>query len=330
MCGYAVGAAGAALAAAAATLRSFPLLAGAMLLAGAGNGANNLSRYAAGDVVPPARRGQAISMVVWGATAGALLGPNLLGAAGAWAGGLGLPELAGPFCLAAAGFGAALLLLAARLRPDPLEVARQLGGGVPGGAGARAASRPPALLRRPAVQVALGAVAGSYLVMVMVMSMTPVHMRGHHHDLAAIGLVISGHLVGMFALAPVTGWLCDRAGRLPVIAGGALTLALGSALAAVADPASTGELAVALFCVGVGWNLAFVGGSALLTDALAPGERAAMQGVTDAAAGGASALGSAAAGTVLQVAGFTTLGLVGAALILGLVLPLWARGWRAR
>jgi MFS family permease len=318
--GYVAGAVGAGVGLAAAVARSFPLLVAGMLLTGAGQAANQLARYAAADVVSEADRGKAISLVVWGATIGALFGPNLLEPAGAWAAGLGLPELAGPFAVAVVAFAAAGALLAGRLRPDPLAVARRLAAEHPDPAERAAPAEPlRAVLARPAVQLAFAATVGSFLAMVMIMSMTPVHMRDHHHSLGIIGVVLSGHLVGMFALSPVTGWVTDRAGRRPVIAAGALTLGAGAVLSATAAPDASGTLMLALFLVGLGWNLGFVAGSALLTDALAPAERAPLQGIADATAGAASGLGTLAAGLVVEAGGYPTLGLLGAGLMLALL-----------
>jgi MFS family permease len=131
--------------------------------------------------------------------------------------------------------------------------------------------------------------------------------------------VLSGHLVGMFALSPVTGWVTDRVGRRPVIAAGALTLGAGAVLSATAAPDASGMLMLALFLVGLGWNLGFVAGSALLTDALAPAERAPLQGIADATAGAASGLGTLGAGLVVEAGGYPTLGLLGASLMLVLL-----------
>jgi MFS family permease len=319
--GYMVGALGAGAGMAAAVAGSFPLLVAAMLFTGAGQAANQLARFAAADVVPEADRGRAISLVVWGATIGALFGPNLLDPAGAWAGELGLPELAGPFAVAVVAFVAAGALLAGLLRPDPLAVARRLASRHPDPAEAAApAESLPAVLGRPAVQLAFAAIVGSFLAMVMIMSMTPVHMRDHHHSLGVIGAVLSGHLVGMFALSPVTGWVTDRVGRRPVIAAGALTLGAGAVLSAMAAPPASGMLMLALFLVGLGWNLGFVAGSALLTDALAPAERAPVQGIADATAGATSGLGTLGAGLMVEAGGYPTLGLLGAVLMLALLM----------
>jgi hypothetical protein len=81
-----------------------------------------------------------------------------------------------------------------------------------------------------------------------------------------------------------------------------------------------------LFLNGIGWNLAFVSGSALLTDALSPADRTSIQGLADLLMGLMGAIGSAAGGVVLGVWGFGMLNLLGAGL---LVLPL-AAGWLQR
>jgi MFS family permease len=94
-----------------------------------------------------------------------------------------------------------------------------------------------------------------HVVMVGVMTMTPVHIRSAGHDAAhtlrLVGLVLSAHIAGMFAFAPVFGWLTDRLGRRPVVGIGILLLLLACAVAGTArhDPA---RLAAGLTLVGLG------------------------------------------------------------------------------
>src|SRR6266487_1527478 len=75
--GYGLGVVGSALGMAGVLTRSFPLLLLGMALFGVGNTSNLLARYAAADVSPGSQRGRSIGFVVWGATAGSVLGPNL-------------------------------------------------------------------------------------------------------------------------------------------------------------------------------------------------------------------------------------------------------------
>ena len=105
--------------------RSFPLLLLGSVLIGFGNASNQLSRYAAADLFPASRRASAIGIVVWGATFGAVIGPNLVGWAGQLGESIGLPPLAGAYLLPIIFVGSAAVLSFAMLRPDPYRLADQ-------------------------------------------------------------------------------------------------------------------------------------------------------------------------------------------------------------
>jgi MFS family permease len=323
--GYGIAVLGALLGVAGVLARGFPLLLIGMTLFGIGSTSTMLARYAAADVSPGRQRGRAIGLVVWGSTAGAMIGPNLLGAAALVAVPLGLSVIASPFLIGVAGYGLAALLTLALLRPDPLAVARQIH---ERGATPRPAeqARPlRTILRQPMVRIALGALMTSQLVMIATTSTSPLYLRDQGHHVHTVGLAVSLHLAGMYAMSPLTGWLCDRFGRLTVIGAGAAVLVAAVVFAALA-PGSDSELVIAaLFLNGVGWNFGFVGGSALLTEALAPTERAVMQGLADLLIGLMGALGSAVGGMILGAWGFPVLNLVGAALVLGPVAMGWLR-----
>jgi MFS family permease len=151
--------------------------------------------------------------------------------------------------------------------------------------------------------------------MVLVMTMTPLHMTEHGHDLAAVGIVISGHTLGMFALSPVSGRLTDRIGMVPVILAGMGVTASASGLAAIAPPEGGILLFIALFLLGYGWNMGYVAGSALLTHGLSLAERTRVQGLTDGLIWSSAAAASLGSGVVVAAANFATLGLLGAALV---------------
>ena len=104
--------------------RSFPLLLLGSVLIGFGNASNQLSRYAAADLFPAARRASAIGIVVWGATFGAVIGPNLIGWAGQLGESIGLPPLAGAYLLPIVFVGSAAILSFSLLRPDPYQPGR--------------------------------------------------------------------------------------------------------------------------------------------------------------------------------------------------------------
>lgn len=315
--GYALGVLGAVLAVLALVVRSFPLLLVGTFLIGVANSSNQLSRYAAADLVPARRRASALGTVVWAATIGAVIGPNLIGVAGSIAENLGLPSLAGAYLLPAGFVALAAILTFTFLRPDPYLLAdpsaRHL---ETDGAGHPVRS----LLRRPSVAIALIALIVNQAVMVLVMTMTPLHMTSHGHGLAAVGLVISGHTFGMFALSPISGRLADRFGPPPIVAAGLVVSGIAAGLSALAPPDGGLLLGFALFLLGFGWNLGYVAGSSILTGGLAVRERTRLQGAADALIWSSSAIASLASGVIVAAASFTALGLLGAALIVG---PAW-------
>ncbi|HET7704017.1 MAG TPA: MFS transporter [Candidatus Limnocylindrales bacterium] len=313
--GYGVGVAGALVSTVAVIAGSLPLLLLGTILIGFGNASNQLSRYVAADLFPADRRASAIGIVVWGSTVGAVVGPNLVAPAGSLAMALGLPQLSGAYLVPMAFVGAAALLTMLALRPDPDQLAdASARHDHPGGARSTAASL-AAVLARPNVPVAIVSLVTVQVVMVLIMTMTPLHMTAHGHDLAAVGIVISGHTLGMFGLSPLTGRLTDRLGPIPVILAGLGVSALAAVLAAVAPPDGGVVLFIALFLLGYGWNLGYVAGSALVTHGLSLAERTRIQGLTDGLIWSSAAAASLGSGVVVAAASFATLGLLGAALV---------------
>ena len=324
--GYVVSVIGALMATVAIIGSSLPLLLVGTVLIGFGNASNQLSRYTAADLAPPKRRASAIGLVVWGATIGAVVGPNLVAPAGKLALALGLPELSGAYLVPIVFVGAAAILSFALLRPDPYDLADASSRhDVEGARDASTAVSVASVLARPNVPVAIVALVAGQFVMVLIMTMTPLHMAEHGHDLAAVGVVISGHTFGMFGLSPISGRLTDRFGSVPVILAGLMTVAFASILAAVAPPEGGALLFVALFLLGYGWNLGYVAGSALLTTGLSLAERTRVQGLTDGLIWSSAAVASLGSGIVLAYAGYAILGLLGAALVVGPTLLVVAR-----
>lgn len=303
--GYSLVVLGAGLAAAATAIGSFPMLVGALAIFGFGSSADNLARYAAADLNPPHRQGSAIAFVVWAGTIGSVLGPSLLAPSEAFSRVIHIEELAGGFLLAAVAGVIALVVVGLMLRPDPLSFADRGEPGAPS-KGPKGSS--------PTVRMAVAALVVGQVVMVLIMAMTPIHVRDHGHGLATVGVIISAHTLGMFAVSPLTGLMADRIGRLPVILAGHAILAGAAIMAAVADEQATGVLTLALFLLGLGWNFSFVAGSALLTEGAAPARRVRLQGVGDAILWTSGALASLASGLLLAASNYAVLCLVGAAL----------------
>ncbi|NNC81224.1 MAG: MFS transporter [Acidimicrobiales bacterium] len=286
----------------------------AMALLGAGNGTSNLSRYAAADLSSPERRSRDLSTVIFASTFGAVLFPLSIGITGDIAESFDLDRNTGGF-----GLSAILLVLAAGtvflfMRPDPLKVA--------GGVDATATRKSHAVPFRQAIAVAWShpiarlavvALVISQTVMVMVMTMTPLHMDEHGHSDGIIGAVISTHTAGMFAFAPVAGWISDKYGRLPTIGLSGITLIVATAMTALAGEAPEVLMFPGLFLLGLGWSFGIVAGSALLSESVADSERVIVQGAADTATAIASGTGAIASGFVLSMAGFHILSVIGMA-----------------
>jgi MFS family permease len=297
--------------------RSFPLLLLGSVLIGFGNASNQLSRYAAADLFPASRRASAIGIVVWGATFGAVLGPNLVGWAGQLGESIGLPPLAGAYLLPIAFVGSAALLSFGMLRPDPYRLADQSDLGADDRSTAVSVR---AVLAHPNVPVAMVSLITVQVVMTLIMTMTPLHMTATGHDLTAVGIVISGHTFGMFALSPVSGRLTDLFGSIRVIVAGLAVTATAAVMSALAPEDGGVILFLALFLLGYGWNLGFVAGSTLLTRGLGLAERTRVEGLTDALIWSSAAAASLGSGIVVAGASYTALGLLGATLI---IVPAW-------
>ncbi|MFK0290242.1 MFS transporter [Streptomyces sp. NPDC090442] len=313
--GYGAGALGSLGVVAAAALHSALLLFPSLLVYGAGTATNLMARYAGAELVPPERRGRAVSTVLVATTLGAVAGPNLVTVTGDLAVTWGVPRLAGPFLLAAAAFGAAAAVLAVRWRPEPPPAA-----GEPERSGADApAPDDPGRVRRRALAAGAAVMVLTQLVMIALMTMTPVHLRAHGHGTQAAGLVIALHVGAMFLPSPLTGALVDRLGPHRVAAASGVTLLGAGLLATLAPPHSVPALAVALVLLGVGWNFGLVSGTALVTAALPPARRAATQGLVDVGIALAGATGGVASGPVLAAGGFPVLALACGALALAVV-----------
>ena len=314
--GYGLAVVGAVLGMLGVVTSNFALLLGGMALFGIAGTSNLLARYAAADVSPGPQRGRAMGLIVWGSTIGSVVGPNLMAPALRVGARFGLSPEASAFLISVGGYALAALLVQVFLRPDPLTLARQLQTIAAGGSIGRARSL-GAILGDLRVQIALATLTISQFVMISTTSTSPVYLHDQGHGVQTIGLAVSFHLGGMYVASPLSGWLCDRFGRLVMIGVGALVLIAAVLMAGLAPGSDHALIMLGLFLNGVGWNFAFVAGSALLTDALSTAERASIQGLADLVMGLMGAFGSAAGGMILGVWGFAILNTVGAALVLG-------------
>lgn len=316
--GYLAGAVGGVGVVIAAIIESPVVLFAALFVYGSGMSTNLQARYAGTDVAPAQRRGQAVSTVLVATTFGAVAGPNLVKPMGGVADAVGIPELAGPFLLSIAAYGLAALVLTVFLRPDPLLFARGLAASAQATGGRVAATLSVEMQRRG---IALGAAVMivTQVVMVSIMTMTPIHMRDHGHGLGATGLVIGVHIAGMYLPSPITGLLVDRIGRIPLVIAAGFTLPMAGIIAAFAPTESVATLALALGLLGVGWNFGLVAGTAMITDAAPLETRAATQGTVDVGVALSGAGGGIMSGVMVATTSYTALSLVGGGLALALI-----------
>lgn len=310
--GYFLAFIGAMLSIASIAAHSFPLLLAGMLVVGIGRSVGQLARYAAGDLRSEDRRARAISLIIWASTIGAVVGPLLIGPTGAFAIAAGFNELAGPVAVAVGGYALVSILMFIGLRPDPLGVAVDTNEGEDKGQ-----ARPLRdLLAMPTVQLALVAIIVSQVVMVLVMVMTPIHITDNDGTLSTVGWVMMAHTLGMFALAPVTGWLVDRYGPRRMIVSAVVVFLASCSLAATAVTANLGILIIGLFGLGLAWNFGFVAGSTLVQHDQPLADRVKLQGFSDSAAWISSAVAASASGIVLAASSYTVLSLAAGALAL--------------
>ncbi|MEJ7832556.1 MAG: MFS transporter [Nocardioides sp.] len=321
MTGYLLGAAGSVLAVFAGVVGSMALLLVGAVLLGASSAANAGARYAATDLAVADRRARSLSTVVWATTIGAVLGPNLTGPSAAFADLLGIPELTGPFALGAIGMVLAAVVVGTLLRPDPLIVARELADVPPGDPIGTSWGRALAAVReRPVLAWAVVGLAGSHAAMIGVMVMTPLHMEQGGSELRIIGIVISVHVLGMFAFSPIVGLLADRLGRAFTLGCGGGILLVSLVLCAWAPEGSSWQVFGGLFLLGLGWSFATVSASTMIADHAPIEARTDVQGAADLVMGVTAAVAGGLAGLVVDLAGYPTLALATIALASGVVL----------
>src|SRR5436190_9910589 len=310
---YGVAAVGALLVVLAAVRGSLPLLFLGFFLFGGATAANLQARYAAVDLAPAALRGRHLSLIVWATTIGAVAGPHLAAPAGVALSPFGIPTLAAPYFFSALLFVVTGVAVLALLRPDPALVAGTAGADA-GTHRSLRAGLDAIITRAPAV-LGVTSMAVGHMVMVGIMAMTPVHIRGAGYDAAhtlrIVGIVISVHIAGMYAFAPVIGWLTDRLGRRPLIFAGIALLVIACVLAGGAGYDSA-RLGAGLFTVGLGWSCTMVAGSTLLTESVPLERRASAQGLSDLIMGLAGASAGALSGREVSAWGFPVLALAAA------------------
>jgi MFS family permease len=165
------------------------------------------------------------------------------------------------------------------------------------------------------------------IVMVAIMTITPVHMGHHSHSLREVGIIIGAHIGSMYLPSLVIGILIDKIGRTAMTIASGVTLLLAGLVAATAPSSSMSFLVFALSLLGLGWNLGLISGTAQIVDATEPSTRAKTQGTIDVLIALAGASGGALSGMVVAHSSYAILSLSGGILSLILIpVVIWAHG----
>jgi MFS family permease len=308
--GAAMAISGAILIITAAYVEVFPLLLLALLLLGAGSATGLQARFAATDLPSNRSAGRDLSLVVWATTAGAVIGPNLFGPGEIIGHALNMPLYTGPFLFTITAQILSTTVFWFGLRPDPLLTAKAASADEHKGLVRKTSfSAAIAVLKtNPTAAYAVAVIALSHMVMVSVMSMTPIHMKSHGATLVLVGFTISMHVAGMYAFSPLFGWLADRIGKLRTVVLGQLIYVAALTIAGFGSE-NHDLVVVGLFLLGLGWSASTVSGSALLSSSLSIDEKATVQGVSDSLMSLSGAFGGAIAGSILTAYAFIGLNL---------------------
>ncbi|MFC7680212.1 MFS transporter [Paenibacillus sp. GCM10028914] len=299
-------------------LNSIWLLFPSLFIYGAGTATNLQARYAGTDLATSKQRATAVSMAMVFTTLGAVTGPNLVNIMGDFALSIGVPRLGGSFILAAAAYILAGLVLLIFLRPDPLLIANEL---------AKSSVKATRNIDEPKEMYAerRGIVLGAsvmivtQIVMIAIMTMTPVHMKHHGYGLGEVGLVLGFHIGSMYLPSLVTGILVDKIGRKVMAVASGVTLLTSGIIAALAPADSLVMLIVALSLLGLGWNMGLISGTALIVDSTNSTNGAKVQGSVDVLIALAGASGGALSGMVVAHSSFSALSFAGSILAIMLI-----------
>ncbi len=269
-------------------------------LVGAASAAGYQARFAAVDLATNETRAKQLSFVVWGSTVGAVTGPNLMEPSGNLAENLGLPRLVGPYVVSAFTLLLAVIVIQMFLRPDPfLTAAKQSGINAQPRGSTRAALKH--IRGNDKALFAILSIAIGHVAMVSIMVMTPVHMAHVDVTLTIIGMVISVHVLGMYAFSPVVGAMSDRLGRVRVIQIGLILLLISAGVSGFSQPNAVLTLGFGLFLLGLGWSCTLIAGSSLLAESVDQKFRVSAQGASDLVMNLSGAAGGALAGVIIGV-----------------------------
>lgn len=294
----------------------------ALFVYGAGTSTNLQARYAGADLASEKQRATAVSIAMVSTTLGAVAGPNLITPMGNVAVAIGIPPLAGPFILAAAAYILAGLTLFIYLRPDPFLVAKAIAEEQEKQTNnmvQEANQGGQSAINRVGIIVGALVLVLSHVVMVAIMTMTPIHMQEHGTGLTAVGIVIGLHIAAMYLPSILTGRLVDTIGRHVMVVASGITLAISGLMAAFAPGESLFWMAFALILLGIGWNFGLISGTAIIVDSTNMRIRAKTQGSVDVWVALGGTAGSLLSGIIVAYSSYAMLGFLGTYLAILLI-----------
>ena len=297
--GYSVGVVGALLAIFGGANRSLSFMLLGVFMVGAASASGYQARFAAIDLATPENRSKNLSFVVWGSTIGAVTGPNLMEPSGIFASSLGLPKLVGPYLIAAFTLTLSVTVIALFLKPDPYLTANKAVEGITSKKRETVRTALAHIREYPIALFAIASVAIGHLAMVSIMVMTPVHMAHFAATLRIIGLVISVHVLGMYAFSPVVGGISDKIGRIKTIQIGIVILIASALISGLAPQHDSFTLGIGLFLLGLGWSFTLIAGSTLLSETVSFEMRPSTQGASDLVMNLMGAGGAAIGGVII-------------------------------
>jgi MFS family permease len=281
----------------------FLMLAGSFFI-GAASASGYQARFAAIDLATAENRSRNLSFVVWGSTVGAVTGPNLMQPSGDIAHYFNLPRLVGPYFIVGISLALASAVIYVFLRPDPYLTANLSSDGVTQKKHETTRAALKHIREIPQALFAITSIGIGHLAMVSIMVMTPVHMSHVDVTLSVIGLVISVHVLGMFAFSPLVGMLSDKVGRVRVIQIGVALLVLAAVVAGMSPAMNAVSLGIGLFLLGLGWSCTLIAGSTLLSESVSIEMRPSSQGASDLVMNLMGAIGGAMSGVIIGLFSF--------------------------
>ena len=318
--GFGLGAIGAFCAIVGGSQRSLSLMFIGTFLVGAASASAYQARFAAIDLATSESRSKNLSLVVWASTVGAVTGPNLMEPSGNIAEQLGLPRLVGPYLIAATSLALATIVIHIFLKPDPYLTANISSDGVTQRKHESTKAALQYIRTYPRALFSIATIATGHLVMVSIMVMTPVHMAHVNVHLSIIGVVISMHVLGMYAFSPLVGYLTDRIGHIPVMQIGAVLLICAALISGTASAMDAKRLGLGLFLLGLGWSCTLIAGSTYLSESVDIEMQPASQGASDLVMNLMAAFGGAISGVVIATLSYGWLCLLAGAPLAALII----------